>query len=107
MDIQERAIELYKSIQSIKVVSKSLGISEQLVRRYLINAGVYTNERIQTILSLYEEGKHVDEICKELGLKRSTVQSVLPYTKGTYKSKPSKNAERIRKCREKNKVGRG
>lgn len=107
MTIQERAVELYRSVHSIKGVSESLQISEQVARRYLINAGEYTNDRIRAILSMYEDGKSVEEICKEFGIKKSAVHSSLPYTKGTYKDTPSKNAVNIRKCREKIKGGRG
>lgn len=101
MEIIERALQIYGNTQSIKETARILQISEQVVRRYLINAGAYTSPQIASILSLHEEGKTVPEICSLLNISRSAVQSVLPYTKGTYKAPPSENALKIRQTRAK------
>lgn len=100
MRIQDRTVEMYRLNQSIKETARELQLSEALVRRYLIDAGEYTTDRIEMIRSLYNKGKSVREICSLLHLSKSAVSSVIPYTKGSYKNPPSRNAIRIKKCRE-------
>lgn len=95
-------INIYRQTGSIRATSAASGISHQVVRRVLIEAGEFTSPRAEQIMGLYEQGMSPDEICAELSLARSCVFSYLPYTRGTYLFGPrSINALRIEECRRK------
>lgn len=42
-------VDLYRSLSSIKAVSREVGVSEQTVRRALLDAGEYTSPRVTEI----------------------------------------------------------
>ncbi len=55
MTTKERIISTYHQLDSIKETSRVLRISEQSVRRILVNAGEYSNSRSQEIADLVAE----------------------------------------------------
>ncbi|MFT8710097.1 MAG: helix-turn-helix transcriptional regulator [Sporolactobacillus sp.] len=75
--------KIYESTDSLRETAAQTGMSEQRARRLLITAGAkINNETTQRILSLYQEGKTVDEIA---ALEHKTTKAVLahlPYTRG-------------------------
>lgn len=101
MIFEDKIIAQYKISESIKSTAKKLQIGEQTVRRVLILAGAYATDKSEKVAELLRSGLSADAIAKEMGISRSAVQQYLPYTKGSYHNPPSKNALRIRRCREK------
>lgn len=100
IELQKQIVEFYLKNGSMKHTAIMFEISTQLVRRYLINAGVYSTPQIKAANELYSSGSTVEQIADSLCISRKAVISMLPYRKGTYKAPPSPNALRIRECRE-------
>lgn len=99
----EDIIQAYNTEGSIKKVAALFRISEQKVRKVLIDAGEYESDMSVQVKDLYEKGFRVEDIAKELHVSKGTVSAYLPYTKGIYLGEnPSVNALNIRKCRAKN-----
>lgn len=94
----EDVVQAYNTEGSIKKVAALFRISEQKVRKILIDAGEYESDRAGEVKDLYEQGFSVEDIADKLG--KSAVSGYLPYSKGLYLSEtPSSNAIKIRKCR--------
>jgi FixJ family two-component response regulator len=104
-DLENHVIETYKVAGNIRTTAKNCGVSEQTARKILITAGEYISPITIQIASMIEQGKTVEKIAAELDMKPKTVQSYMPYRKGSYKAPPSKNALRIRKYRHKKDLG--
>lgn len=58
IELQKQVVEFYLKNGSIKHTAAMFEISTQLVRRYLINAGVYSTPKIETATELYNRGLH-------------------------------------------------
>lgn len=104
MTTKERIISTYHQLDSIKETSRVLRISEQSVRRILVNAGEYSNSRSQEIADLVAEGKSKEEIAEILHISRNTVQAYLPYSRSPYIINDRERTEialRIKRWREK------
>lgn len=100
---QEDIIRAYTTEGSIKKVAALFRISEQKVRKVLIDAGEYESDMSIHVKALYEQGFSVEDIADKLKVSKSAVSSYLPYSKGLYLGEnPSSNALKIRKCRAKN-----
>lgn len=96
----EDIIQAYNAECSIKKVAAMFRISEQKVRKVLIDAGEYESDRAGEVKDLYEQGFSVEDIADKLGVSKSAVSGYLPYSKGLYLGEnPSSNALRVRKCR--------
>ncbi len=67
---------------SLQAIGDQLGLNPLQVRKLLITAGVYHTARAERVLSLYREGKTVEEIMERTGLSRVSVYTYLPYTRG-------------------------
>lgn len=93
-------IAYYLTCRSIKQTARHFGCWHGVVRRMLINNGLYTSTTANKVNDLTECGKSAAEIADALGVSASTVNSYLPYTKGTY-IQPSEttNAQRVRRHR--------
>lgn len=97
---QEDIIQSYNIEGSIKKVAALFRISEQKVRKILIDAGEYEIDMSIQVKDLYERGFSVENIANKLGVSKGTVSGYLPYSKGLYLGEnPSSNAIKIRKCR--------
>ena len=95
----------YRATGSIKATAKELEISEQTIRRVLLQCGDYTNDTAQRIHRLSEAGKTVDEIAADLRMTRNTVLAYLPYSRTPYISpEKTKNARRISAWRARKKM---
>lgn len=96
----EDIIQAYNAVVSIKKVAALFRISEQKVRKILIDAGEYESDMSVQVKDLSEQGFSVEDIADKLGVSKSAVSGYLPYSKGLYLSEtPSSNAIKIRKCR--------
>ncbi|MCC8076232.1 MAG: hypothetical protein LIO95_09905 [Clostridiales bacterium] len=71
---------------SLQAIGDQLGLNPLQVRKLLITAGVYRSAKAEQVLSLYREGKTVEEIMECTGLSRVSVYTYLPYTRGTHPS---------------------
>lgn len=99
----EDIIQAYNTEGSIKKVAALFRISEQKVRKILIDAGEYESDMSMQVKDLYRQGFSVEDIADKLGVSKSAVSGYLPYSKGLYLGEnPSSNAIKIRKCRAKN-----
>ena len=99
---QEDIIRAYDTEGSIKKVAALFRISEQKVRKILIDADLYESDTSVQVKDLYEQGFSVEDIADKLGISKSAVSGYLPYSKGLYLGdNPTGNALRVRKYRAK------
>lgn len=102
--MRDRIIATYEALRSITATAKSVGASNKTVLKTLCTAGIYPTEQAELVNRLAAE-LTVDEIANRLSISPKTVQSYLPYTKGSYLTdKKSTNAQRIAACRERKKA---
>lgn len=102
--ITDDIIQFYGNCGSLRKTAQEFGVSIQKIRKILITAKAYTSEDIEKVQSMYANGYSRHDIARILKISQSTVHAYLPYTKALYNlPDPSKNAKRIRKCREKKK----
>ena len=103
MDDIESILDYYGDCKKLKETAHRFGIDFQTVRRILITFGNYKDEKSLLIRSMLDRGMTVHDISNELGLSASAVFSYMPYQKGMYKiDDASKNAQNIRRYRERN-----
>ena len=100
------ALDEYGNHPSLQAIVDELdcGFNPLKVRKLLITAGevqgkkMYESATVDEVLSLWKEGKSVEEIMSTLERSRASVNSYLPYTKIIYKMKESSvGADRERK----------
>lgn len=85
----------YESTGEIKATAVELGMSTLKVKKLLITSGKLVYDETKQIQRLMAYGKTITEIQNELGLKKSSINAYLPYSKIPYKeSEISANAER-------------
>ena len=70
---------------SLREVAEYFDITVMKVRKILITAGLYSTKTSRKVQQLVQEGKSVPEIIDMTGLKKSSVNSYLPYTNIVYK----------------------
>ena len=88
--------ESYDETGELKQTAAELDMSPLKIRKLLITSGAYSNEISKVVNDLRAAGKSIAEIQELTGLKKSSVNGYLPYTKSIYKSEElSMNAERI------------
>lgn len=77
-------VERSETVPSIRDIAKALDVTPITVRKMLITAGYYSTKISRKVQKLYEDGRDIQEIMDQTGLKRSSVHSYLPYVKGNY-----------------------
>ena len=88
--------ESYEETGELKQTAAELDMSPLKIRKLLITSGAYSNEISKEVNDLRAAGKSIADIQELTGLKKSSVNGYLPYTKSIYKSEElSLNAERI------------
>lgn len=94
----------YEKYDSIRETARIMNVSPEVVRKCLITKGVLSTPLSNRILELLEKGLNQQEIARVLKVSTSCVSANSPYTKGSYLgSEKSKNAEAIKKCRDRKK----
>jgi len=98
----EKIVRAYKAGKDVKDIAIMHEVSYNKAIKILVTAGVYHNDIYDKIIAMKEAGKTNDEICCHLKIKKGVLEKYTPYKKGIYLSEnPTKNAIRIRKCRNK------
>lgn len=86
---------VYESTGEIKATADELGLSTTKVKKLLITSGKLEYDETRQIQRMMAYGKALSEIIDETGLKKSAINSYLPYTKNIYKDdEVSANADR-------------
>ncbi len=99
-ELMTAVAESYEETGELKITAEEFGISALKVRKLLITAGVYSNDVSDEVNELYDQGKSLAEIEKITGLRKSSINGYLPYSKVVYKPQElSLNAERIKQYR--------
>ena len=93
-------IDSYAATNSLRKTSAECGVSMQVARRVLATAEIYTTELTEHINRLYNDGKTIEHIALNLGIRPKSVIAHLPYTRTSYAiGEKSKNAQNITKWR--------
>ncbi|WP_031553245.1 hypothetical protein [Oribacterium sp. FC2011] len=88
--------ESYDETEELKQTAAEFDMSPLKIRKLLITSGAYSNEISKVVNDLRAAGKSIADIQELTGLKKSSVNGYLPYTKSIYKAEElSMNAERI------------
>ena len=110
IEIYENTLLTIDEKVEIKMIADELEIAPHKARKLLITAGLrdgkdyYANPTGVKVLSLYQQGKSINEIMQIMKLNRTSVCCYLPYSKGLYNAKElSLEAERIRRYRDRQK----
>lgn len=103
LSIDKDIYDAFRSTGSITKVSKEIGCSWNRVVKSLASSGVVISDTHVMILDMHDAGMSVQEIARQLSLNVKTVQAYLPRVRPTYGENRSKNAEKIRKWRDKKK----
>lgn len=98
----EDVVSAYEKEGSLKKVARLFDVSEQKIRKILIDANAYESDTANKVNDMYKQGYGAQYIADKLKMSISAVSSYLPYTKGQYLAdEPTENAIRIRQCRQK------
>lgn len=98
----EDVISAYEKEGSLKKVARLYDVSEQKIRKILIDANAYESDTANKVNDMYKQGYGAQYIADKLKMSISAVSSYLPYTKGQYLADElTENAIRIRQCRQK------
>ena len=102
--MKDRIINTYDLLKSVNATAKSVGVSTKTVLKTLCTAGIYPTEQAELVNRLIVNHTQ-EEISNRLSIKVKTVQSYLPYSKGTYLTEDKTvNAQRIAACRKRKKT---
>ena len=95
----EDVVSAYEKEGSLKKVARLYDVSEQKIRKILIDANAYESDTANKVNDMYKQGYGAQYIADKLKMSISAVSSYLPYTKGQYLAdEPTENAIRIRQC---------
>lgn len=103
--ITEEIIKRFEQCESVKSISRDVGCSWNRVVKILSTNGFIINDTHAQILDLFNLGLSTDAIAQQMDLNIKTVKSYLPGCREcVYGENLTKNAKRIVKCRNKNKI---
>lgn len=98
---ERKVLEAYNRRKSIRATARELGISEGVVKKYLIGLGIYKTPLTKRIAELRAAGMPPKDIADLLGLSSSAVSANMSYVRPSYLSDTkSLNAMRIKACRQ-------
>lgn len=83
-ELIKAVVESYEETGELKITANEFSLSPLKIRKMLITAGVYWNEVSDEVNELYRQGKTVQQIMEITGLKKSSVNGYLPYSKIIY-----------------------
>lgn len=79
MSQYDTILHVYSSTQSIRKTAITIGVSEQVVRRCIITAGLYSTDITDKISRMRNGGLSVSDIMQRTGLCYSAVLANMPY----------------------------
>ena len=79
MSQYDTILHVYSATQSISKTAEIMGVNEQVVRRCIITAGIYSTERTDEIAHMKADGMSVPDIMCRTGLCQSAVVANMPY----------------------------
>lgn len=82
--IDQRIIDTYQELGSIKDTAKQLGVSDVKVRRTLITVGLWRSRSSDAVNELLSQELSVDEVAEQLHISRKAVEAYMPYSRGSY-----------------------
>lgn len=85
---EEKIISSYKTTGSIRLTVEETGENKIRVKRVLITHKLWTSKRTEEIEEMRLAGMKTGEIAEKLKISVKTVQSYLPYTRGSYDEVP-------------------
>jgi transposase len=97
-------LKTFEETNSIKATAKENHCSWNRVVKILSSNGIVVNNTHEIILSLNEKGMSIDEISKQTGYNKKTIQAYLPASRPIYRVDISENAKRIQACRDRKKL---
>ena len=101
---QKQILDEYRLRKTIKSTAKSLQISECVVKKTLITAGLYTTPLTTRIKELRATGMPQQDIAALLNKSHATICANTPYEKTSYlATNKTLNAIKIKQTREKQK----
>ena len=103
MSIDKDIYDTFRSTGSVRETAKEIGCSWNRVVKSLASSGVIISDTHVMILDMHDAGMSVHEIARQLSLNTKTVQAYLPRTRPVYGEGRNKNAEKIKKWRDKKK----
>ena len=96
-------VEYYNSKeQSVNQIARKFGVSESKVLKCLVTANIYPTDTARAVKKMRDKAMTESEIAAALGVSVKSLDKYTPYTKAVYNDNPSANAQRIRRCRNKN-----
>ncbi len=99
-DLMAKVDFAYEQTGEIKATAVKLDMKPEKVKKLLITSGKIEYEETAMIQRLLAYGRKMPEIEQELGIKKSAINSYLPYTKVPYNTEEvSANADRCRRYR--------
>jgi transposase-like protein len=101
---EQKILEIYEEENSVAATARRAGTNYQVVNRVLITNGIIPPGNAEIVAKLTERGYTRAEIAKELGIAEKSLKTYLPYDRHSYVvGEKTKNAEKIRHCRERKK----
>lgn len=98
--LRDDILGTYVRLGSQKKTAKVLGISHGVVRKTLIDEGMYTTPLIEDIAKLLDKGLSQKDIALVLGISEAWVSANAPYSRLCYLERAkSKNAKAIKRSR--------
>lgn len=98
-DLDEKILELYDELGSIKAVSKRTRYSWNRIVKSLSTSGVVINQTHALIIEYHEKGLTPLQIANQMEISVKTVQAYLPRVRPVYGEDLSKNALKIKRWR--------
>ena len=103
VSIDREIYDAYQSTGAVRETAREIGCSWNKVVKSLASSGVVISDTHGMILDMHDTGMSAQEIARQLSLNVKTVQAYLPRIRPVYGENRSKNAEKIRKWRDKKK----
>ena len=93
-------LKSYNKYKTVRGVAEETGYSWNKIVKSLSSNGIVINDTHRLILNMWISGKDVDDISNATRLSVKTIKSYLPRVRPVYGEDLSKNAEKIKKFRE-------
>lgn len=101
---EQKILEIYEEENSVAATARRAGTNYQVVNRVLITNGVIPPGKAEEVAKQLEDRYTRAEIAERLKITEKSLKTYLPYDRHSYVvGEKTKNAEKIRRCRERKK----